>query len=241
MTQINRRARSLIHIMQTDMEDAMALRADEAEAPGRRGERTLVVACPQQIDAVPIAVCAKCELCDGLELDASAGTVSVRCRVEPEPAVDGWASEVDAPVTRFMASPVITVPHDSALENVRWWLVDRGVGAIPVIDDGGALIGILSTTDALRELGDATSTVDATPRHARARAHGELALSGITARDAMTPVVHAVTTGATMARTAQLMARERVHHVVVLDAHGALVGIVSSLDVARWAAAVARR
>lgn len=222
----------------------MALRAEEAGARGReRGERVLVVACPQQIDPVPISACASCELCDGLELDASAGVVSVRCRVEPDEAKDGWSAEIDAPVTRFMASPVITVALDTALENVRWRLVDRGIGALPVVDATGAPVGILSSIDALRELDEPAAIVDARPRRRRPHEPGrrEVALSGVTARDAMTPIVHALPAGATMARAAQLMARERVHHVLVLDDRGMLVGLVSSLDVARWAAALSRR
>jgi CBS-domain-containing membrane protein len=141
-----------------------------------------------------------------------------------------------------MASPVITVAPDTALETVSWRLRDRGIGAVPVVDADGVPLGILSAMDVLRGIEDGTNAVDARP--GRGRVHPRrrmIAISGLSARDAMTPVVQALTTGATMARAALLMACERVHHVLVLDDRGALVGLVSSLDVARWSATLARR
>jgi CBS domain-containing protein len=39
-----------------------------------------------------------------------------------------------------------------------------------------------------------------------------------------------------ISRVAALMAYERVHHVVVVDAEQRVIGIVSALDIARWVA-----
>jgi CBS domain-containing protein len=40
----------------------------------------------------------------------------------------------------------------------------------------------------------------------------------------------------TVPDAAVLMTRERVHHLLVVDLRGRLIGLVSSLDVVRWVA-----
>jgi CBS domain-containing protein len=55
-----------------------------------------------------------------------------------------------------------------------------------------------------------------------------------TASDVMTPLALALTERASIARAAALMAFEGVHHVVLVGATGAVVGVLSSLDIARW-------
>jgi CBS domain-containing protein len=195
-------------------------------------EHELVVACPQRIDPVSIRTCARCELCEGLELD---GRVAVRCGVEPRDAVDGSPAP-SAPITSIMTADVVSVDDDTAVENVQWLLVGRSIGAVPVLDRRRRPIGILAKTDLLRERDEPSVSAEVTHEMLDA-AIDERALCGLTARDLMTPVVHAVLTRASIAATAALMAREHVHHVIVVDDLGALRGIVSSLDIVRWVAA----
>jgi CBS domain-containing protein len=196
-------------------------------------EQRLVVACPQRIDPVSIEECARCELCEGLELD---GHVSVRCGVEPVDARDG-APGASAPVTTIMTSPVVSVERDASIENVQWLLVQRGIGAVPVVDQHQRPIGMLAKTDLLRDRDEPTVSVNVAPALVRERGSSEREISGLRARDVMTPRVHAVLEQTSIAGAAALMARECVHHVVVVNDAGAIVGIVSSFDLARWVAA----
>jgi CBS domain-containing protein len=48
----------------------------------------------------------------------------------------------------------------------------------------------------------------------------------------------AITLGqrATVAHVAALMASEDVHHVPIVDDHGRLIGVVSTMDIIRWLA-----
>jgi CBS domain-containing protein len=195
-------------------------------------DRELVVACPQRIEPVTLRTCAQCELCEGLELN---GRVAVRCSVEPDDAIDG-APGPSAPITTIMTENVVCVDEDTTIENVQWLLVDRSIGAVPVRDRQGRPVGIVAKTDLLRERDEPAWTVGMADG-ATDVALGERELSGLRARDLMTPVVHSVLSRASIAATAALMAREHVHHVVVVDDGGALAGIVSSLDVVRWVAA----
>lgn len=196
-------------------------------------DRELVVACPQRVDPVPIRQCSQCELCEGLEL--AGGSVGVRCAVEPEVGHDGSPGP-GAPVTAIMTGEVVSVEEDASIENVQWLLLARGIGAVPVLDRTGRPVGVLSKSDLLREHEVPEISV-------RIRARGnELfetsrSTSGFCARDVMTPVVHAVLERASIAAAAAMMARERVHHVLVVSDAGQLRGIVSTLDVARWVAA----
>jgi CBS domain-containing protein len=52
----------------------------------------------------------------------------------------------------------------------------------------------------------------------------------------MMPVVFAIADDTTIAAAAALMAGEGIHRLPVLDGTGAVVGILSTLDVVRWVA-----
>ena len=196
-------------------------------------ERRLYVACPQRIDPTPITECAQCELCEGLDLDS---TVSVRCAVEP---VVSEGTSAGAPVSTIMSTPAVTVGEDAVLENVQWLLLSRNIGAVPVVDRNGRAIGIVAKTDLLRDRDAATPSVRLAPARIE-QGLGARELDGGCARDVMTPVVHALLERASIAAAAALMAREKVHHVVVVDERGGVRGMVSSLDVVRWVAAQGR-
>lgn len=209
----------------------MTLIARERRVPTEVGdERELVVACPQRIDPVSIRQCAACDLCEGLDLN---GAVGVRCAVEPSGGEDTGAPPAHARITTLMTADVVTVQHDASIENVQWLLVERGIGAVPVIGNDGQPCGILAKTDLLRARDE--PAVSARPVHEDGAP--DPAASGLCASDLMTPVIHCVTEYATIAATAALMAREHVHHALVVTDAGAMRGIVSSLDIARWVAA----
>jgi acetoin utilization protein AcuB len=55
-------------------------------------------------------------------------------------------------VRDVMSVPVTCVPFDRPLLAVAQELADMRIGAVPVLDKFGALVGILSYVDALREL-----------------------------------------------------------------------------------------
>lgn len=67
---------------------------------------------------------------------------------------DGDLSEVDegalqTPVDEVMADEVHAVSPDAGLGEAARLLADLRVGALPVVDDHGRLLGILSVTDVL--------------------------------------------------------------------------------------------
>ena len=61
----------------------------------------------------------------------------------------GEAGAAGEPVSTVMSRPVETVREDESLEAVTHALLRRRVGAIPVLDETDAVVGIVSATDLL--------------------------------------------------------------------------------------------
>jgi CBS-domain-containing membrane protein len=59
---------------------------------------------------------------------------------------------------------------------------------------------------------------------------------GVTVGDVMTRGVAQVDTSASIAEAAEMMARQGIHGLPVVDGESAVAGMVSSLDVAGWVA-----
>lgn len=93
-------------------------------------------------------------------------------------------------------------------------IAENKVGAIPIVDQQGVPIGIVSETDLL--------TTDRWQKHAKA--------DGIAASAIMTPVPITVGSGTSLIEAARLMRERSVRHLVVVDERGGIVGIVSRTD-----------
>ena len=60
-------------------------------------------------------------------------------------------------VSEVMHSPVVTVAPGDALADAGRIMIDNRIGGLPVLDDGGEIVGILTETDLLRALVDQLS------------------------------------------------------------------------------------
>jgi len=109
----------------------------------------------------------------------------------------------------LVRQPTIIIGPDVAIGEVRARFVDERAAAILVVDSDDNLLGILTRTDALRADPDSL------------------------ARAALSGVVFVLPVFASVERAAALMAYENVGQIVVTDGAGALVGIVSAIDVVR--------
>jgi len=58
----------------------------------------------------------------------------------------------DAPVADLMSSDVISVELETGIDEIIDLMIDEKVGAVPVVDDRGVLVGIVSYVDLLNEL-----------------------------------------------------------------------------------------
>lgn len=197
----------------------------------------LVVACPQRITPASIHECASCELCGGLDLGSYVG---VRCTVAPANESEG-SPAASSSVAAIMTTPVVWVEAHASLENVRWLMLEGHLGAVPVVNEARRPIGIVTKTDLLRERDEIALSARPRPLPPDAEVGSSDGEAGdLCAIDVMTPVVHTIAEHTSIAAAAAVLARERLHHVIVLRGSGEIAGMVSALDIVQWVAARAR-
>lgn len=148
-----------------------------------------------------------------------------RIETPPPSSLDGALGEVLArtEVASIMTTSVICVTPAWALREVVELLVEGDMGGVPVVDDAWRAIGIISKSDVVRYV-LSNGTID-----------------GATVADCMLPLAMTVTPATSVPRVAALMAWEGIHRLPVCGPAGDVVGIVSTLDIARWLAKVANQ
>ena len=62
--------------------------------------------------------------------------------------------EVPMDVAEVMHSPVVTIAPGEPLSEAARKMIDQGIGGLPVMDNNGDMVGILTETDLLRALID---------------------------------------------------------------------------------------
>ena len=142
-------------------------------------------------------------------------------------------------VREVMSSDVITVGPETTLKEVASTLAEHHISGVPVVDEQGTVVGVVSEADILvKEEGPE-------PRH-----EGLLAwilgggtadpdkLGARTAAEAMTAPAITIPVSGSVAEAARIMIHEGVKRLPVVDAHGTLHGIVTRSDLVR---AFARR
>jgi CBS domain-containing protein len=139
--------------------------------------------------------------------------------------------------TRLMAADVMTTPAiacraSAFFEEAAELLAAHGVSGFPVVDDSGAVVGVVSERDLAHCLGgplvrlalrrgvhdDTVRDVAEMPREARR------------VRDVMTAPAIVVAPEAELTEVAYLMSRDQINRVPVV-ADGALVGVLTRGDV----------
>ena len=161
----------------------------------------------------------------------------LRSQVEiPEPA----HAANRTPISAIMSRPLIHVTGETSIDTIADVLLARAISSVPVLDDAGKPIGIISKTDLLRERQDAGDTEERArrdPRDPRLEpGMHEAPVARRTAAEMMTPAVLIATESTTVSLASALMAYERVHRLIVVDEAGVAVGVVSTLDVLEWLA-----
>jgi CBS domain-containing protein len=133
-------------------------------------------------------------------------------------------------VRDVMSTTVVTVHLDAPVEDIARQLLEHRISGVPVVDDDGALAGIVSEGDLMRrsELGTErrpswwlTLLLESEERAARyAKTHGRHA------RDVMSAPVITVEEGVPLAEVARLLEKHRVKRLPVVRG-SEVVGIVS--------------
>lgn len=133
-------------------------------------------------------------------------------------------------IESVMTAEVVTATPSTPFRELVDLLERRRISALPVVDDAGRVVGIVSEADLLVKEGyphggDDTGMIDAL--HHRRRL-GKAA--GTCAADVMTRQVVTLPLGTQVAAAARLMIRLGVKRLPVVDDQGRLAGIVTRSD-----------
>jgi CBS domain-containing protein len=120
-----------------------------------------------------------------------------------------------------MSSPVVSVPPDALLKDVASLLVERRINAVPVVDAGGRLVGIVSEADLL--------PLETGPGQVPG------AMAPHLAREVMRQSVYTLAEDTDATAAARMMLRHGLKSVPVVSGDQ-LVGIVARRDLLRLVA-----
>jgi CBS-domain-containing membrane protein len=139
------------------------------------------------------------------------------------------------PVGEVMRRDFLAVTADVALETLVTLLIEADAGSAPVVDARGGVVGVVTKADLLRLRPESDITERAAPASLGRGFHVEVP-GGLTARDVMTPCAYVIPDHARLSHAIGLLASARIGHVPVVDAQGALVGVLDRADVIAWLA-----
>ena len=129
-----------------------------------------------------------------------------------------------------MTTNVVTVGPDTDVRTIARSLIERRISAVPVVDQAGRVVGIVSEGDLMRRVEAGTERhpswwleLLAGPEE-KARDYAKL--HGLTAKDVMTRPAVTVAEDAPLGEIATLLERHRIKRVPVVR-DGTIVGIVS--------------
>lgn len=129
-------------------------------------------------------------------------------------------------IREVMSSPAITIRPDAMLKSVVQVLDKHGITALPVVDDDGNLVGVVSEADLMR------GGIPPDQRLHQRPVSLSVEWFHRVVKDVMTAHPTTVTSTSDLAAAVDLMAETRLKSLPVVDG-GTLVGMLSRRDVIR--------
>jgi CBS domain-containing protein len=195
----------------------------------------LTVHCPIDDRAVPARRCQGCVRCETFPRNPARKGATIDCRVAEAPAEESArpALRMCAPgprrsrsdleeraartsLHRVMESVCAVTPH-SPLSQVMALFESPAIAMVPVTNDDGSPVGVISRADLVRE-------------------RWELTRPDLEAGEIMTPLAFTLPDVASLSHAIALMALEGIEAVPIVDADGAVVGMVTAVGAMRWMA-----
>jgi CBS domain-containing protein len=129
-------------------------------------------------------------------------------------------------VRDVMTDQVVTVRSFAKFREITAVMLEREVGALPVVDSMGHALGVVSRTDLVAKQARPGAWEKLTARGRRTRATAR----ATTAARLMTEHPITVTADTTLTRAAYLMQRHAITHLPVVDERNVVIGIVARGD-----------
>jgi CBS-domain-containing membrane protein len=137
-------------------------------------------------------------------------------------------------LARDLMSPnPVSINADASVAEATAMLTDRGFGAAPVIDEAGRPIGVVSRADILVHDRERMTHHTAVTQPVTVEGFSLEEVDPTPVSDIMTPVVFAVPLETSAEQVVAHMLSLHVHQLFVVDSAGALVGVISTLDILR--------
>lgn len=137
-------------------------------------------------------------------------------------------------VTEVMSAEVVTVRPESTLKEVAQTLAEHRISGVPVVNERGTVLGIVSEADILvKERGPSARHGGLVAWVMGGGVADPAKLAARTAGEAMRAPAVTIAVTRTVAEAARLMIDEGVKRLPVVDAHGTLHGIVTRSDLVR--------
>jgi CBS domain-containing protein len=145
----------------------------------------------------------------------------------------------------LMTPNLVSVRENATVKEAAAFLIDKGISGVPVIDEAGRPVGVLSQTDVLIHERERVEYLPVGPTvreeyEAGAPVAGprwegfQIEQTDPTPVSAvMTPVVFTVEASAPATRVIREMLTLNVHRLFVVDDNNVLIGVISTLDVRR--------
>lgn len=135
-------------------------------------------------------------------------------------------------VRDVMTPAPATVGPDAPLKDVAQLLMERRISGVPVVDEAGAVLGVISEGDfLLKEAQGAEQHRTLWARLWGRQEHEDLEVATC-ARDLMTSPAVTIEAGMSLSSAAALMASRKINRLPVVEG-GRLVGILTRADVVR--------
>ncbi len=127
-------------------------------------------------------------------------------------------------VSEIMSSPVIVIRADATVEEAQALMEERGVRRLPVVNEEGHLIGIITEGD-LREATAIKATLNPYAP--------EAAEKWLTVEEAMTPNPITVSQDTPIWQAAEILIEKKIGGLPVVDERKNLCGIITASDILR--------
>ena len=128
-------------------------------------------------------------------------------------------------VKDWMSSDVVTVERETNLPEVHQIMVSANIRRLPVVDDSGKLLGIITLGDMRAAQPSPATSLGIWERN--------YLLSNLTAERIMTSDPVTISPEQTIGEAAQMMLDKRVSGLPVIDDDGAICGIITESDIFR--------
>lgn len=199
------------------------------------------VRCPANDASVPVE---RCDSCGWAQEDASKHEVIECGHPEMRLPVSRPSVADRIGVEEIMTRHVLSATSEVGVDTLTAMLLENHIGCVPIVDAKQRPIGMVTKHDLVQfhYTKDGNEEVVVAHRRNEAPQAGDepglhrFFADASTAENVMLPLAITLSERATVAHAAALMAIEGIHHIPVVDLQGKLIGIVSTMDIARWLA-----